>query len=231
MQILFFIVLLMKCPYCKESIKSGSLKCKHCHADLASEEAKSMIKESNKMSPLLKWGGWFLLVMFVIGAIASWGSQSVNNTTTQSSSIAIPQYAPNTWVYNTRDDKLSWKSIYTASIVANEKLYFEFPYAGWQDATLILRHNGPDNNDVILTISKWQFIWSYNSSLNVRFDEWKVETIWFNEPSDSSSDAIFIKWEAAFIAKLKKAKKVAIEATFYNNWNHTMVFNVEWVKF
>lgn len=47
----------MKCPYCKESIKSGSIKCKHCHVDLSTDEAIKMIKESNKMSPLVKFGG------------------------------------------------------------------------------------------------------------------------------------------------------------------------------
>lgn len=220
----------MKCPYCKEEIFYDAIKCKHCHTNLSTDDTKSIVKESGKMSPLVKWGGGFLVIMFVIWALASWGSNTISPTS-QNSVVSLPQYTPNTWVYNTREDKLSWKSIYTASITANEKLYFEFPYGGWQDATLILRHNGPDNNDVILTISKWQFIGSYNGSLNVRFDDWKVESIWFNEPSDSSSDAIFIKWETAFIQKLKKAKKVAIEATFYNNWNHTMVFNVEWVKY
>ena len=34
----------MKCPYCMESIKNWSLKCKHCQADLTTEEAKLKIK-------------------------------------------------------------------------------------------------------------------------------------------------------------------------------------------
>jgi len=219
----------MKCPYCKEEIIDWSIRCKHCQVELSTDEAKNMLKEENKMSPLVKWGWLFILFTALIWVMAWWWQVSTN--TSQTGNIVIPKDVPNTWEYSTREDKLSGKSIYTARIVANEKLYFDFPYAGWQDATLILRHNWPNDNDVMLTVSKWQFVWSYNSSIKVRFDEWKVETIWFNEPSDYSSDTIFIKWETAFIEKIKKAKKLVIEASFYNEWNHAMVFNVEWVKY
>lgn len=40
----------MKCPYCLESIKKNAVKCKHCQADLTTDEAKQKFKEVNYVS-------------------------------------------------------------------------------------------------------------------------------------------------------------------------------------
>lgn len=235
MRILYFIVIYMKCPYCKEDVKTWSIRCKHCQADLSTDEAKKMIKEINRMSPITKIWLWFITLV-VISVLFSWYTpQPIQTSSEQYDSVLQDletSLKPKEWQYKTVNDDMTWKPIYFAQIEANDLLYFSFPYNWWVTAKLVLRHKDTGENDVMLSVTEWQFYWNRNNNVvKVRFDDGDVMNFKYNEPADSSSDLIFIANTEWFLQKLRKAKQLKISATFFNQWEQTMIFNVAWVQF
>lgn len=137
----------------------------------------------------------------------------------------IPEY----WSYTSDIDKMtSGKKLYAycdSYTIAN----FQFPYDGGSTFQLLLRKES-NKSLVILSVSKGQFLGSYNSTLRVKFDDNKVENFSFSEPNDGTSNVIFINNESRFIKKLKKAKQLKIEAEFYQEGRVVIEFNVQGLK-
>lgn len=69
-----------------------------------------------------------------------------------------------------------------------------------------------------------------NCKVLVRFDEGKPEWYKTSKPSDDDADTLFIQDYSKFVAQLKNAKKVLIEAPFYNKGKRILEFNVEGLK-
>lgn len=123
--------------------------------------------------------------------------------------------------------------ISTATVNSSNTISFEFPYNGPQKATLHIRKHPRYGKDVILSITKGQFLCSSVSdgcSVSVRFDDRKAERFSASEPSDNDSTAVFIKGYDRFVSALKKSKTVRIEATFFHEGNRVMEFNTEGFK-
>lgn len=134
------------------------------------------------------------------------------------------------WNYSEKVDKMSSETNYFASIDANEKLKFDFPYDGGSVATITVRNKNKEN-EILLSVSKGQFNSKIeNNTVKIKFDDEKAIEVPYTEPSSGSSDVIFIGTEKEVIAKLKTAKKVLVEAEFYNEGNRQMEFNVEGFK-
>ena len=135
------------------------------------------------------------------------------------------------WTFQTDTDKMTSKERYFATVAAINKLEFDSPYDGGSIATIMLR-NQNKKNEILLQIDKGQFVCSSSDgcSINVRFDD--SPAIKFNgtEPSDGSSALLFIAPEKKFIANLKKAKKIIVQAEFYESGLKTMEFNVSGLK-
>ena len=130
------------------------------------------------------------------------------------------------WTYSQNEDKMTSGVSYFAEAQAKELLQFEFPYDGGSTATLMIRNKEGDN-DVMLNVSKGQFITHYDgSTIRARFDNDSPVRYNISEPSDGSSDLVFINAEKDFISKLKKAKKLILEAEFYNAGLRQMEFDV-----
>jgi hypothetical protein len=65
-----------KCPYCKEPIAAGAIRCKHCHADLVKRDDKkgSRFAKYNTFRIGFLCGIIFAIVIFVLGYIQFfWG--------------------------------------------------------------------------------------------------------------------------------------------------------------
>jgi len=57
-----------KCPYCKEPIVTGAVRCKHCHADLTTGSTKqSFWTKYNCFRTGFLCGLLFAVIIFVIG--------------------------------------------------------------------------------------------------------------------------------------------------------------------
>ncbi|MCY0853001.1 hypothetical protein [Cupriavidus sp. D39] len=189
--------------------------------------------------------GVFLLCSIVLGNFAS--SKAGNSN---SSSAAAPSAAPPThsaaaaaasdtpvetpqpprsdWTYFDQPDQITSKQIHFASVDASGKLDFNFPYSGGSTANLQIRKHPRYGTDVILSIDKGQFVCGVEAcSVMVRFDDGHAARYSAYQPSDYSSTALFIKPSSKFITSARKAKRVVIEASFYQDGNRAMVFPIE----
>ncbi|WP_345954115.1 hypothetical protein [Mucilaginibacter sp. PAMB04168] len=134
------------------------------------------------------------------------------------------------WNYTNEVDKMTSKKKYFASIDSDNQLDFEFPYDGGSTASILVRKQD-NSNEVLLSVSKGQFIVGIDGgTVKVRFDDNKAMTFPCSEPSSGSSDLIFIGNEKKFIKNLKTAKKLLIQAEFYEAGLKEMEFSTAGFK-
>lgn len=128
------------------------------------------------------------------------------------------------WKYDTFEDKMRNAKTYSATVASVNKLNFKFPYNGGSSGYLSLavgRGFGAS-----LTISKGQFLCDSNSTINVKFDDDKIETFSISQPSDGSTNIVFITPYKDFASKIAKSKRLIIEAGFYQEGSRQLEFNV-----
>jgi hypothetical protein len=166
---------------------------------------------------------------FVIISLAS-GEDISNDEKTDSTEQKVEQKAEN-WNYSEEIDKMDGTKQFFATNTSTNQVEFEFPYDGGSTFDIIVRNINKDN-EVLLTVSKGQFITSISGSetLKIKFDENKPENYSYNSASDASTDVIFLNDSEKFIKNIKKSKKVMIEATFFDAGSKIMEFNVEGLK-
>jgi hypothetical protein len=134
------------------------------------------------------------------------------------------------WSYSEDVDKATSAKNYYAAVNANQLLNFPFPYDGGSTATLTIRNND-NKNEVILTVSKGQFVASVDGgSVKIGFDDARPVKYSASEPSDGSTNVLFIENSNKLIKKIKASQKVIIEAGFYESGLKTMDFNVKGFK-
>jgi hypothetical protein len=174
------------------------------------------------------------LAAFLTSCGSSGSSTSSDSTSTDTSATASAKEAgtdnSSKWSYKEKEDKMTSTKTHYASISSDNELEFEFPYNGGSNGTITLR-KGAEELSVILGISKGQFNTGVESTpIKVRFDDGKVLTYDCSESSDGSSDILFIPSEKKFIAKLKKSKKMIIQAEFYDAGLKEMEFTTAGLK-
>lgn len=135
------------------------------------------------------------------------------------------------WEYSEDANVMTDSKDYYASIKANDLLYFDSPYEGGVSASIVLRHRD-GKNDIMLQISKGQFLSNSlgNKTIRVRFDKQKPERYSYVEPSDGSTEVIFIRNASKFLSKLKQTNRTIIECEFYDEGIRTMTFNTDSLK-
>jgi len=134
---------------------------------------------------------------------------------------------PSPWTYHVSEDKMTSKQVRYASVSAPDKLMFEFPYNGGSTATLTLRKKS-GATDIYMNISEGQFNNTYEGGfVRIRFDKNSPRRYSFSPAADGSSDVIFLDATADLVKRLKKAKKIIIEAEFYNEGTRQIEFDVK----
>jgi hypothetical protein len=155
--------------------------------------------------------------------------QTFDSAATRLNNYEKETTGPGNWSYAEEKDPMTDKVRYFATCTSVNLVDFAFPYDGGSYLKILIRKmNGKD--EVILTITKGQFINSYSGSVKIKFDEEPVKSYSFNEASDGSSDVIFLNVSNGIIAKLKKAKKVKIQPEFYQAGQTVFQFDVEGLK-
>lgn len=129
------------------------------------------------------------------------------------------------WSYNEYSD-MHGKAFY-AEVTSTNSVTFGFPYAGGT-ATLTIRNHPKYGTDVYLHV-EGQFVChaSDDCVVMVKFDEGKPSKFSAAGPADYSSDTLFIQNAKRFIAAARKAKKVTIEATFFQEGDRQFVFPIQ----
>ena len=143
----------------------------------------------------------------------------------------------NGWKYENMIEEMDDSEIRTATIVSDNSVDFDFPHQGGSYMTAVVRKTKKWGTEVFIRISDGQFVCSnYNGTnyVRVRFDEKEPIRFTTKESSDGSSDILFLDNPHKFIAFAKKAKRVLIEAPFYEEGFCVFTFTtdkkLEWQK-
>ncbi len=135
------------------------------------------------------------------------------------------------WSYSDTPDKMGRGSVKFASIKSINTVSFKFPYAGAQRANLTLRKSPKSGEEAMLIIEKGQFLCNASEcAINIKFDNGSVKGYTALGTDDNDSTTIFIRGYKGFLGGLKKAKKLYIEATFYQEGSQVFEFDVSGLK-
>lgn len=146
---------------------------------------------------------------------------------------APPPPPPSSWIYNSNVDEMSDQPTAHACTMSTNMVQLGFPYET-QRVSLCLRQHPRWGQDVIVRLERGgQFLCtSYQAcTVRVRFDDGEAAAYSALEPSDNSSDTIFITNDARFIGNLRRSSRVIIEANFYQAGAQRMSFDagqLEW---
>ena len=168
-------------------------------------------------------------ILFVsCGGSGTGNNANSNNTETSQSSISK---TPKTkWAYRDQVDEMTDSKTYYAQIEAEDEMEFSFPYNGGTKVWLIIRKSD-SKEEVLLSISKnkGQFMPNVldDRSVLVRFDDKTAEKYGYTEPSDFSSETIFIKNPKKFIDNLKASQKIIVQCDFFNEGTRTIKFDTQ----
>jgi hypothetical protein len=134
--------------------------------------------------------------------------------------------APSNWSYSEDKDEMRGTATKYAQTDSENELDFGFPYDN-SHGTLMLRKRPSDGLNVILSI-KGQFICNSfeGETVAVKFDSGPIEHFGCNEAADGSPGYLFIEAPQKFVRKLRKAKKVIIEAQFFEHGRQQLTFDV-----
>ncbi|CAM3700826.1 hypothetical protein MUGA111182_03990 [Mucilaginibacter galii] len=178
-------------------------------------------------------------LLLVAGLFSSCGSSESSNSSSDSTKkdtkskegisaeSSEPAKAESKWQYSEEVDKMTSAKNYFATIESDNQLDFEFPYDGGSNGTITVRKMAK-STDVLIGISKGQFnSHSDGTTVKVRFDDKKPINFTCSEPSDGSSDALFIDSPKKFLTLLKSAKKVIVQAEFYESGLKEMEFDTK----
>lgn len=150
----------------------------------------------------------------------STNSASSPSTSTTNAASATTSSSPSTatWRYSEDEDKMRNQITKYAELDSDNQLFFDFPYNGGSTGELSLRVSPKFGKDVILQVSKGQFLCSFDGcTVHVKFDNQPIVSYDAAEASDGTSNLIFIHNYVSFVQHLKHAKKVTIEAQFYQS--------------
>lgn len=177
---------------------------------------------------------WFivtivLLAIVIVLLFIPSGKSETNYIATPETEIQTP-IAPVNWEYSKTHDKMENSTIYYAECYSDNRILFDFPYnqEGGSYFTLIVRKM--KKNEVLITVSKGQFLSGYNRVVKLKFDNENTFNVGCSSSSDGSSETIFLSNSAKIISKLKKAKKVMIEVEFYDFGRQILEFTVKDLK-
>ena len=139
------------------------------------------------------------------------------------------------WVYHKKEDEMGRGTNKFAHLKSLNTVDFGFPYQGEQHAILTLQKNSKQGvEEAILRIEHGQFVPSSGHKIIVRFDDGNLQEFNFWEPNDGRIGAVGFSDSRRFISQLQKAKRLKIEAEFWQEGTRMFEFNVaglspEWV--
>lgn len=138
--------------------------------------------------------------------------------------ISAPALA---WYAADTPDQMTGKTTYAVYVQSKNSVLLSPPY-GKISAKLQLRNHPRYGKDVIFAADEGQISchsWSPCSVL-VRVDDKSPIKFQGSNPSDGSSEIVFLRPVDRFVKALNGAKTVRIEVEFYRNGNQSFLFDV-----
>lgn len=131
------------------------------------------------------------------------------------------------WAYEDSPDQMTGKKTVTASVASSNSLALSSPYKGENLGLLTVRKHPTYGLDVIFQVAKGQIQCSSYSAckLQVKFDD--APPIHFNgaPPEDNNSTYVFLKNTKLFLKKAATAKRILVQATFFQNGSPVLAFD------
>ncbi len=135
------------------------------------------------------------------------------------------------WYYHEYQAEMDRGTVNMAAVKSGNEIKFGFPYANSQRGTLMLRIHPKYGKDVILSLEHGQFLTGVDGGeVTVRFDSGKEQVFRVNGMADYKTNAIFIRDYERFLNAMRTAKRVQIEAFFYQEATRVFEFNVTGLK-
>ncbi|MBD5254625.1 MAG: hypothetical protein HDS53_00910 [Barnesiella sp.] len=132
------------------------------------------------------------------------------------------------WQYREEIDEMTDKTSYYAKTVSTNSVDFGFPYEGGSTLSLTVRDSPQYGEDVFISVSKGQFNSHYNgTTIKMRFDDADPFTVNCSEPSDLSSDILFLNGYSKIVGLLKKSSTMKISVEFFQEGTRTFTFDVK----
>ena len=190
--------------------------------------------------PGLSWTAVLLLI--VVGGYNL--ARSSNRQTVQTPPSIANSSAPGTgetptlpvdgagsWSYSEDTDSMRGTTTKYARVDSDDEQSFSFPYHGGK-AELTIRKNQKSGADAYIEISGQFLCNDYNAqTIAVKFDDRPIQHFECAQPADGRTGTLFLRNASKFIMSLKHAKKLTIEAQFYQEGHHQMnwtVGNLSW---
>jgi hypothetical protein len=129
------------------------------------------------------------------------------------------------WEYNTSKDKMTGKTISSAAVYSEKSLSFGPPYQGQNMGRLAVRQLADGGVETFVLIEKGQMVCGADCAVRVRFDEAQPVTFSAAGPDDHRSTMLFMINSKRFIAQAKKAKRILVEFTAYQEGNQVLEFS------
>jgi hypothetical protein len=139
--------------------------------------------------------------------------------------VSQPQYL---WRYVETDDEMGRGKVRAACVTSTNQVSLTWPYKA-QDTEFCLRRGGRHGFDSYLRLTdSGQYICrSYSGCrVHIRFDDGSAQSYEAEEASDGSSEIIFMPAASKISAALTTAKRMRIEAEYYQAGLQTSEFDV-----
>ena len=133
------------------------------------------------------------------------------------------------WKVLTSKDEMRGSVDSIAYIESDNEVEFEFPYNGGATLRIAVRKSQRFGTNVYLSISDGQFIgnaFDGSNYVTIKFEDGPLQKYYFDDAADGSTDVIFLRKEKELIAKFKTAKKIMIEAPFFDSGSKQFTFTV-----
>ncbi|MEO3405731.1 hypothetical protein AAFN85_17595 [Mucilaginibacter sp. CAU 1740] len=173
------------------------------------------------------------IIIFCFAACRSDNKLSSSNIIPEKNAAAkqpVRNSSTRTWIYSEETDQKIPGKKYSADIVANELLQFDFPEDGGSTVTLSIDKTSTITR-ALLNISKGQFSAGIEGSIvNIGFDNAQPLAFKASSVTNGGEAIISIDDVKSLIQSLKFAKKMTIRADFYDSGSREMTFDVAGFK-
>jgi len=135
------------------------------------------------------------------------------------------------WTYSVDKDQMRGTVARFASVQSDNEINLGFPY-GVVHGTITIRKRPEDGLKLMFSVEKGQILChSYSDSyVSVKFDDGPIHEYKCSGTADGTSETTFISQSASFLAGLKKAKHVVVEAQFYQQGRQQFAFSTKGLK-
>lgn len=142
--------------------------------------------------------------------------------------VALASLPACAWVPADSIDDMTGKKELSVYASSENNVTLSWPY-GNIGAKLYIRNHPRYGKDVIFQADKGQISCRSYAPCRVlvRFDERTPVTFAGANPSDGSTEVVFIRGFEKFTKELEKSKTLKIQVEFYHNGNQTFIFNVD----